>query len=129
VPTYRYRRANDTESVEIVAASCELMPSGVAVFHDVIEEDGEVLLRNVEVRRVRMARGAAPERLDAREVELRLEELIRAREVERQRLEGILQARQGATPGAVPKRLQALSRARDIELRQERSAYSHAGER
>ena len=67
MPTYRYRRANDTESVEIVAASYELTSSGVTAFHNVTEEDGEVLLRTVDVRRVRMARGVVPERVDARE--------------------------------------------------------------
>ena len=44
MPTYRYRRANDSEQVEVVAASYELAPSGVAVFHDVTEENGSVYL-------------------------------------------------------------------------------------
>jgi hypothetical protein len=106
MPTYRYRRANETEPVEIVAASYELAPSGVAVFHDVTEENGEPLRRTVEVRRVRMTGDVElPERLDEGEVELRLESLVRAREVERQRLESLL-------------------RARDLELRLERLAYS-----
>jgi hypothetical protein len=83
MPTYRYRRASDTEPVEVVAASYELAPSGVAVFHDVTEENGQRLRRTVEVRRVRMAGEVeVVERVDAREVALRLESLVRARNVE-----------------------------------------------
>jgi hypothetical protein len=130
MPTYRYRRADETESVEIVAASYELTPTGVAVFRDVTEENGELLRRNVEVRRVRMAAGVeAPERLDPQEVELRLEELIRAREVERQRLEALVRERHGTLTGATPKRLEALLRARDVELHRQRLGYSHAEKR
>jgi hypothetical protein len=130
MPTYRYRRANDTEPVEIVAASYELAPSGVAVFHDVTEENGRLLRRTVEVRRVRMTGDVElPECLGPREVDLRMESLVREREVERHRLEALLRARDVETlPAAPPKRLDALLRARDVELRRERFASSHAPE-
>ncbi len=130
MPTYRYRRADDAEPVEVVAASYELGPSGVAVFRDVTEENGEPLRRTVEVRRVRMTGVVeAPVRLDARDVQVRGEALFRAREVQRQRLEALLRASDGdAVPGATPKRLDALLRARDLELSQERFAFSRAEE-
>ncbi len=122
MPTYRYRRANDSEPVEIVAASYQLTESGVAVFHDVTEENGELLRRTVEVRRVRMTGDVEePRRVDERDVELRLETLVRAREVERQRLEAMLHTHGVTTfPVATPKRLDALARAREVETRLER---------
>jgi hypothetical protein len=131
MPTYRYRRTGDAEPVEVVAASYELAPSGVAVFHDVTEENGELLRRTVDVRRVRMTGIVeALERLETRDVQLQLEALLRAREVERQRLEVLLRASDGETlAGATPKRLDALARARDVELSEERFAYSRAEER
>jgi hypothetical protein len=130
MPTYRYRRANDTAPVEVVATSYERTPSGVAVFHDVTEENGELLRRTVEVRRVRLTgevETVVP--LGVRAVELQLAAILRAREVERQRLEALLRSRGVETlPGATLKRLDALLRARDVELRVERFAYSQAEE-
>jgi len=78
VPTYRYRRADEAEAVEIVAASYEVT-SGVAVFRDVTEENGARLVRTVEVRRVRLAGCAeAPEPLAAPKGESRVEAMTRA---------------------------------------------------
>jgi len=131
MPTYRYRRADEAESVVIVAASYELTPSGLAVFHDVTRENGALLGRTVDVRRVRIAGCVEhPERTDALDVELRMAELTRAREAERQRLEALLRAREVATvPAPTPRHFEALSHARDVELRGRRLAYSPAEER
>lgn len=131
MPTYRYRRADETESVVIVAASYELTPCGVAVFQDVTRENGALLGRTVDVRRVRVAGCVEPpERTDPLDIELRMAELNRAREAERQRLEALLRARDVATPPApTPRRFEALSHARDVELRRRRVAHSPSEER
>jgi hypothetical protein len=131
MPTYRYRRVDETDLVVIVAASYELTSAGVAVFHDVTEENGALLGRTVDVRRVRIAGCVEPpERTDPLDVALRIAELTRAREAERQRLEALLRARHVATlPAPTPKHFEALSHARDVEPRRRRLAYSPAEER
>jgi len=55
VPSYRYRRINDPEVVEIVASSFGHAPSGMVVFCDVIEENGVPLRRQVDARSVRVS--------------------------------------------------------------------------
>ena len=55
MPSYRYRRINDPEVVEIVASSFGHAPSGMVVFCDVIEENGVPLRRQVDARSVRVS--------------------------------------------------------------------------
>jgi hypothetical protein len=94
VPRYRYQRVDDPDPVEIVAASCELAPSGTVIFCEVVEENGVPLRRQIDTRHVRIAGGEIEELpetaaqqhelsheadVDLNEIVLRLEGLVQAR--------------------------------------------------